>query len=273
MDLFDKLQNLMIKYRFRPNKKKAQHFVVNSGLVEKLVELAELKKDDCVLEIGPGTGFLTRALLKKCPVFAFELDEKLASLLEQELPKKNLKLFREDFLKAKLPKFTKVVSLPPYSQSAGIIYRLLEQDFELAVLVFQKEFVEKLTALPGFDEYSAITVLVQHFFESRFAGRVSSTSFYPKPKGESAIVVMKARKSAKGVGDKALFTVFVKTVFRFRNKNLKNALDKGKQFLLPKMGLGENAFWERCKGLKKLDEKVKLLSVEDFVEAFEAIAG
>ena len=272
MVLFDELQNLMIKYRFRPNKKNAQHFVTSSALVEKLVRLAELKKEDVVLEIGPGTGFLTKELLKKSKVVGFELDEKLCRLLEQELPKKGLQLFQEDFLKAKLPKFNKVVSLPPYSQSSPIIYKLLVHDFELAVLVFQKEFVEKLLAFPGFDDYSPVSILTQYFFECKNAGTVSSACFYPKPKGESSVVVLKAREQAKEIKNREQFVLFIKTVFRFRNKNLRNALDKSRQFLLSSMKLDEPTFKQRQSALEKLDEKVKFLEVEDFVEIFNAIS-
>jgi len=273
MGLFNELQNQMIKFRFRANKKFAQHFMVNEKILEKLVELAELKKSDSVLEIGAGTGFLTRELLKHSRVVAVELDEILCRVLEEELPKKNLKLICGDFLKAEIPKFNKVVSLPPYSQSAAIVYKLLERDFELGVIVFQKEFAEKLVAMPGFEEYCALSVLTQFSFEASLVKNVSSGCFFPKPKDESSIVLLKAHSDFDEVKDKALFAFFLKTLFRFKNKNLKNALAKSRQFLLPKLGLEKGAFDKKIASLPYLDEKINLLPVEAFVETFNTLAN
>jgi len=269
MALFEELQNLMIKHRFRANKKLGQHFVTKESLIEKLVELAELRKDDTVLEIGPGTGFLTRELAKKSKVIAVEIDEILCELLEEEYPK--VEVICGDFLKAKLPKFNKLVSLPPYFHSAAIMYKLLEQKFELGILVFQKEFGEKLVAEPGFEEYSALSVLTQCCFEAKIIQNVSPDSFFPKPKDQSCILLLKENRSLKPVKYKKGFAFFVKTLFRFRNKNLKNALDNGKRFLLPTFELDEKAFLEKCKKLPFLENKVDLLEVQDFVEIFNTL--
>jgi len=268
MSLFNELQSLMIKYRFRSNKKLGQHFVINQVLIEKLVKLAGLGEKDTVLEIGPGTGFLTRHLLEKTKVVAVEIDEKFCELLGKEMPKENLTLLCGDFLKAELPKFNKVVSLPPYFQSSAITHKLLENDFELAVLVFQKEFAEKLVAFPGFAQYCALSVLTQHSFDANVFGTVSPNCFYPKPKDESSIVVLKAKEGQEMVDDKAGFAIFVKTLFRFRNKNLKNALQKGWQFLLPILEMEKAEFNKKLESLPLFQEKVDLIAVEDFAKVF-----
>jgi 16S rRNA (adenine1518-N6/adenine1519-N6)-dimethyltransferase len=272
MTLFSELQDLSVKYRFRPNRKLAQHFAVDDALLEGLVGLAELEEKDTVLEIGPGTGFLTRLLLEKSHVVAVEKDEILCGLLEKELPRKNLSLVCGDFLKAALPEFNKVVSLPPYMHSADIVYRLLQHGFGLAVLVFQKEFAEKLVAIPGLGEYCALTVLAQQSFDASIAKIVPATSFFPKPKGDSAIIVLRPKKKPFAVKDKALFELFAKTLFRFRNKNLGNALAQSRQFLLPALKLSEAEFDNHVSRLKNLDEKVDLLPVKGLVAAFNGIA-
>jgi len=272
MGLFDELQGLMIKYRFRPNKKIAQHFAIDQALLETLVKLADLNKEDVVLEIGAGTGFLTRELLKECKVVAVELDERLCRLLSNELPKENLSLIEGDFLDVELPFFSKVVSLPPYCKSAEIVFRLLRHDFGLGVLVFQKEFAEKLVAWPGLREYCALSVLTQYFFSAEIVQVVPSKSFFPVPKEESRIVALKRHKRFQPIKDPALFELFVKTVFRFRNKNLGNALQKSRQFLLQKMKLSEKEFGKRASSLPLLEEKVNLVSVQDFVRIFNKIA-
>ncbi len=272
MDLFNELQDLMVKHRFRPRKKLGQHFVVNEALVEKLAKLANLDESDTVLEIGPGTGFLTRKLLQKSKVVAVEVDESLCDLLEEEMPGKGLNLICRDFLKAKLPKFNKVVSLPPYFHSAAIMRQLVRHDFELGILVLQKEFAEKLVALPGFDEYSALSVLAQYSFEPRILERVSPGSFFPKPKEESCILMLKARKRFGEVKDMEGFAFFMKTIFRYRNKNLKNALEKGSQFITPSLKIGKREFGKRAAGLPMLGEKVCLIPVKRFVEIFNRLA-
>ncbi len=262
----------MVKHRFRANRKLSQNFVINEKLIEKIVELADLKASDVVLEIGAGTGFLTRALLKKSKVIAVEKDEGLCTMLGEELSKKNLTLVCGDFLKEKLPKYNKVASLPPYSQSSVIVYKLLENQFELAVLVFQKEFAEKLVAFPGFDEYCALSVLTQYYFDSEIIQTVSPGSFFPKPKSDSAIVVFEKSEEIEKVKDSKKFVFFVKTLFRFRNKNLSNALNKSKQFLLPSLDLSSEEFDKRVSSIEMAQEKVDLLPVECFVETFNTIA-
>ncbi len=161
--------------------------------------------------------------------------------------------------------------LPPYSQSSAIIYKLLENQFELGVLVFQKEFAEKLVAFPGFEEYCALSVLTQYYFDSEIIQTVSAGSFFPKPKGESAIIVFERCKEIQKVKDKKNFVFFVKTLFRFRNKNLSNALNKSKQFLLPVLSISSKEFDKRVSSIEMAEEKVDLLPVECFVETFNEI--
>lgn len=271
MSLLSELHNLMAKYRFRPNKKISQHFVVSEQLIQRLVDLAGLKESDKVLEIGPGAGFLTRKLMKKCRTAAVEIDQGLCQLLEEELDCKNLHVLCGDFLKVELPEFNKVVSLPPYSQSSAIVRKLLEFDFELGVFVFQKEFAGRLVALPGFKEYCALSVLTQYAFEAKVVQRVASNSFFPKPKGESCIVVLNTHNKFAHVKDRVMFSLFVKTLFRFRNKNLRNALDKSKQFLLPALKMDEAKFSEKTSDLQTLEKKVGLIPVQLFVKAFNQI--
>ncbi|MCX6798833.1 MAG: 16S rRNA (adenine(1518)-N(6)/adenine(1519)-N(6))-dimethyltransferase RsmA [Candidatus Diapherotrites archaeon] len=269
--MFEELQNLMVKYRFSPRKKLAQNFVINQALVEELVKLAGLKKTDKVLEIGAGTGFLTRELQKKCKVIAFELDKKLCGLLEAELPKKNLELRCCNFLEAKLPSFNKVVSLPPYMHSTEIMYRIFEADFETAVLVLQREFAEKLVALPGFCEYNALTVLTQHRYSAKIVERISHECFFPRPQSDSAIVLLSRLKTKPAVKNNAEFTRFVKAVFRFQNKNMRNALIIAYPFVRDIFGANEKKFSEKAAALELRDVKATLVEVKEFEEIFNRL--
>ncbi len=271
MSYFVELNDLMSRYGFQPDKKMAQFFIMDELVVAKIVEVAELKENDVVLEVGAGTGFLTREIQKHCKVIAYELDDELFELLQKELPKENLELFHENFLKAILLKFNKIVCLPPYTISSDIIFKTLEFEPELVVMVLQREFVEKLRALPGFQEYSALSVLVQYYFDVQFIQHVHADSFFPPPEAVSSIVKLVLKKEAK-IRDKKSFEFFVKQLFRFQNKNLKKALNHSFQFIGPKLNLNEKDFKEILETLELGEVKVNLLEVEEFAELFELLS-
>ncbi|HLD58728.1 MAG TPA: 16S rRNA (adenine(1518)-N(6)/adenine(1519)-N(6))-dimethyltransferase RsmA [archaeon] len=266
--LFQELNQLMVQYRFRPSRKMAQLFMIDSETIKKILALADLKQKDVALEIGAGTGFLTREIQKHCKVIAVELDDILFMLLEKELPKENLELVHGDFLKLNLPRFNKVVSLPPYTIASPIMYRLFELGFEKAVIVFQAEFAERLVAEPGFFDYNALSVLTQYFCDVKIAGKVSASCFFPSPKSESAIVVLQWKKRREKAKSTLAFQKFVKSLFRFQNKNLCNALEKSFQFFSKDLGISRKEFDKRMKKLSKGDVKVKLMECDEFVKIF-----
>ncbi len=272
MTLSNELNTLMLKHRFRPNKKMSQNFVVNTELVEELVSLAELKKSDVVLEIGSGTGFLTREIQKKSRVLAVELDKKLSELVQKELPKKNLEVFCGDFLKADLPKYNKIVSLPPYTISSKLVERILKDGFEKAVLVLQREFAEKLVAEPGFMEYGFISVLTQYYCTPRIVRTVSPESFFPKPNSFSSIVVLDFEKRFGTASNEPLFRDFLKSVFRFSNKNFANSLKCAFPFIEKGFGMDKKMFCKQISSIELKNEKTDRLSPKEFVEAFNSIS-
>jgi 16S rRNA (adenine1518-N6/adenine1519-N6)-dimethyltransferase len=272
MELVSELNNLMVKYRFRPNKKMAQLFVVDPHVIDDMVEAAELSPHDTVLEIGAGTGFLTRELQKKCRVIAVEIDDALFELLERELPSENLELVHGNFLEARLPEFNKVVALPPYTISSGIMHRLFELQPELCVLVFQKEFVEKLLAKPGFTEYNAISVLTHYHFGVAKVKRVPAHCFFPKPNADSAMVKLSTSSECGRAKNEEHFRLFVKSVFRFQNKNIENAVKNSLPFLMKNFEAGA-AVRGKIGSHPLAKTKVNLLSCSDFVELFNELFG
>lgn len=272
MSLFLELNNLMVKYRFKPDKKKGQHFIINMGIIEKIVEAAGLKQDDTVLEIGAGTGFLTRKLLEKSNVIAIEKDEKLCELLEKELNGKNLDLKCCDYLKEKMPRYNKAVSFPPYFLSKKIILKILAEKPELCVLVFQSEFAGKLMAMPGFREYSATSALAQYHYKIESIATVHAKRFFPKPRSDSAIVVMESTAREERAKDEKGFACFIEEIFRHKNKNLSNALVDSKKFLPGRANIKED-FLKECKGLELAEKKVVHLGVGELVSLYNSLCS
>lgn len=272
-ELFVELNRLMVKYRFTSEKTLSQHFVVSRELIDSLVKEARLSKQDIALEIGAGTGFLTRELLKKCPVVAVEYDEKLVEVLRGELPQERLTLIKGDFLQAKLPRFTKVVSLPPYGISHDIVFKLMGHAFDSAILVFQKEFVDKLTAFPGLSEYNALAVLANYYFVPTVVqARIVPDSFFPRPQSFSAMVKLTCKRRFKPVKDEKKFTQFVECLFRFKNKAVINSLKLSYPFLKDAFGWKiERDFQQRLEKAKIPDEKVYLLGTADFVALYKGL--
>ena len=267
------LQQDMLDYRFRPSPRFGQNFIVDENLLARMVDAAGLKKTDVVLEIGCGTGFLTEMLLRHCKVVGVENDESLVELLREKFGGgKGFTLVGESFLAAELPKFTKVVALPPYNISSEIMLRLFECRFEKAVLVFQREFVEKMTALPGFKEHGHLSVLTDLLFKPMvLIQNISPKAFYPKPSTYSSLVVLEPKKTLVPAKDIPLFISFTKNVFRYKNKNLSNSLKNCFREMNGKARTTREleAFIEK-KGLADL--KTNLLSTEELVGVFTRIS-
>ena len=149
-------KNLLRAQDTRPKKRLGQNFVINSRIIEKLIDYAEVKPTEVVLEIGSGLGYLTEALAYKArTIIAVEIDRRLVEILKYRLQdKNNVEIITGDALSIELPKFDKIVSAPPYKISSPLIFKILEHQFKTAVLILQKEFATRLQASPGETEYS-----------------------------------------------------------------------------------------------------------------------
>jgi 16S rRNA (adenine1518-N6/adenine1519-N6)-dimethyltransferase len=182
--------------------------------------------DDVVLEVGAGLGFLTRLLSSECKkVVAVEVDPDIVEILKTQLSGlQNVDLIEGDVLKVSLPSFSKVVSAPPYSISSPLIFQLLENSFDCAVLVLQKEFAERLAASVGTKDYGRLTVNVYYRAEVELLDYVPRTMFYPPPDVDSMMVRLKPRAPPFHVEDETTFFELVRTLFTQRNKKVRNGL-------------------------------------------------
>lgn len=238
-------QAIINRYFVKAKKNLGQNFLVDQGAILGIVQAADIQSNDQVIEIGPGIGSLTeQLLLAGAKVFAYEVDDSLPEILQNELPKKidnqplsqRFKLLLKDVLKANfkedlagffdLKKPIKVVANLPYYITTPIIFALAESDLHFAslTLMMQKEVAERLEASPGNKEYGPLTISVQTEMKVNLALQVSHNSFMPRPKVDSSVVVLTPLKDKPVIGNRQHFVWVVKMCFAQRRKTLNNNL-------------------------------------------------
>jgi len=209
-------------------RKIGQNFLIDLRVSKREVEYANIKKDDVVLEIGPGKGIITKLLAEKAQkVIAIEIDENLVHDLRGILPD-NVLLIKDDALKVNfktLPKFNKIVSNLPYNISSPITFKLLDCDFNLAVLIYQKEFAERMVAKTGSKDYSRLSVGVYYKSQCEIMETIPKTCFYPQPKVDSCVVRLLPRMSPPfSVLDEKFFFDLTRELFNHRRKRIKTTI-------------------------------------------------
>ncbi len=210
--------------------KLGQHFLVNLEVANREVAYADIKPSDVVLEIGPGTGVLTRLLAAKAKqVIAVELDKALVKNLSLWIPK-NVELIHADVLTvdfSALARFTKVVANLPFQISSPITFQLLKHPFSKAVLMYQKDFADRMVASHGGGEYSRLSVGVQYKTFCRILEVVHPNCFSPQPKVDSCVVELIPRKDPPFfVENEDFFFELTKCLFTHRRKKIKNTVDQ-----------------------------------------------
>jgi len=205
-----------------------QNFLIDKEVALREVNYADISKDDAVLEIGPGKGIITKLLASQAKkVIAIELDKNLINFLVKSMPK-NVELINDDAVKVdfeSLPKFNKIVSNLPFQISSPITFKILNYDFDVAVLIYQKEFADRLIAVPGNKDYSRLSVGVYYKARCRILETVSKTCFKPQPKVDSCIMMLRPWKNPPfSVVEEKLFFDITKKLFNYRRKKIKNIL-------------------------------------------------
>jgi len=262
INLLQRAKHLLRLYSLFPKKRLGQHFTVNSDMLQRLVSHASITKDDIVLEVGAGLGFLTQLLSSKCKkVISVEVDPKIVRILRKQLHSlQNVDLIEGDILTVSLPPFNKVVSAPPYSISSPLLFRLLERKFDWAVLILQKEFAERLAASVGSKDYGRLTVTIYYRADVELLDYVPRTMFYPPPDVDSMMVRLKPRGSPFQVDDEDTFFELVRTLFTQRNKKVRNGLIS---FLRKREITGKEAV-ELADSTVYSAKRVRELAPEDF---------
>lgn len=227
-------QHILRAFNIKAKKGLGQNFLVNTEIVDGIVQAADISEQDQVLEVGPGIGTLTQALgLAGAHVNAVELDQSLLPVLEKTLEGAgDVRVVHGDILQVDINELMqgntfKVVANLPYYITTPIILKLLESRLpvERLVTMVQKEVAERMAAKPGGREYGALSIAVQYYAEVSIPLLVPANSFIPEPKVDSAVVLCKLRdKPPVEINSEKLFFQVVRAAFSQRRKMLSNCL-------------------------------------------------
>lgn len=221
---------------FKPKKYLGQNFLMDKKILEKIIETADLKRNDIVLEVGPGYGNLTERLAKHVSkVIAVEKDKQLVEVLKKKFSEqKNIEIIEDDILKifnlqSSISNLKyKIVANIPYYITSRFLRLLLEgkQKPELIILLVQKEVAKRICAQKG--QSSILSLSVQYYGKPQILDFVSKEAFYPAPEVDSAILKIKTyQKLPYQIENEKLFFSIIKVVFKSRRKQLINSLVDG----------------------------------------------
>lgn len=226
------------KYPFAFQKKFGQNFLIDPHVLDKIIKAADITKEDCVIEIGPGIGCVTQALLENAgKVISIEIDNQLIPILTEQFGHEpHFKLIHKDVLKVDLAqliaeespgKRVKVVANLPYYITTPIIMTLLENELpiESITVMVQKEVADRLSSKPSTKQYGAIAVAVNYFCEPYLVANVPRNCFMPRPNVDSAVIKLTLHEEppVKVNNVKQLFSI-IKAAFLLRRKTLLNTL-------------------------------------------------
>lgn len=229
---------ILKKYNFDFKKKFGQNFLIDSHVLYKIMDAAELSKDDFVLEIGPGIGTMTQYLAERAgQVLAVEIDKKAIPILHNTLGMyDNVTIWNEDILKVDLNRVSieyndgkplKVVANLPYYITTPIVMNLFESlvPIDNITVMVQKEVAERMQAEPGTKDYGALSLAVQYYAKPYLAANVPPNCFMPRPNVGSAVIrLSRYDKPPVIVKNEALMFSLIRASFNQRRKTLQNGI-------------------------------------------------
>lgn len=230
--------DILKKYDFHFQKKFGQNFLIDTHVLEKIIDAAGVTKDDFVLEIGPGIGTMTQYLCERArEVMAVEIDDKLIPILADTLSAyDNVTVVNEDILKLDIDQIArehnagkpiKVVANLPYYITTPIIMGLFESHvpLESVTVMVQKEVADRMQAGPGTKDYGALSLAVQYYSEAEIVANVPPNRFMPRPNVGSAVIRLTCHKDCpvKVTDEKWMFRI-IRASFNQRRKTLQNGL-------------------------------------------------
>ena len=264
------------KYRFNFQKKFGQNFLIDTHVLDKIIDASGVTEDDFVLEIGPGIGTMTQYLCERArEVVAVEIDKNLIPILSDTLKNySNVTVINEDILKLDICKLAeeknqgkpiKVVANLPYYITTPIIMGLFESHVPIdsITIMVQKEVAERMQEGPGSKEYGALSLAVQYYAKPEIVANVPPNCFMPRPNVGSAVIrLTRHEKPPVEVEDEKLMFRIIRASFNQRRKTLANGLNNS-----PEMHLRKEVIQESIVSLG-VPENIRgeALSLEQFAE-------
>ena len=232
---------ILKKYNFNFQKRFGQNFLIDTHILEKIVDEAGIDEDDCVLEIGPGIGTMTQYLCERAGrVIAVEIDKALIPILNDTLSSySNVEIINEDILKVDITNLCnkynngrpiKVVANLPYYITTPIIMGLFESGcpLESITIMVQKEVADRMKCGPGSKDYGALSLAVQFYSSPEIVAYVSPESFIPKPGVGSAVIrLTRHPEPPVEVDDEKYMFALIRAAFNMRRKTMVNSLMSG----------------------------------------------
>ncbi len=262
---FSELLELLETLNTSPKKSLSQNFLIDNNIVKKIVQTANVQPGDTILEIGPGPGALTKALLDaKAHVFAIEKDHHFAKALHRlQTPDRRLTVYADDALKmsfGQIP-FQKVVANLPYHITTPLLEKFFEHPFKTLTLMVQKEVATRLFAQSGSKDFGSISLFTQFHATPKSQFLVSPQCFYPKPSVDSSVIHLESR-TIPNVSPTSLFKL-IHTAFQKRRKMLTTSL----QMCVPKEII-QKALAELS---LRIDARPEMLSLNEWIAFLENI--
>ncbi len=215
----------------KPKKYLGQHFLKDQNIAKKIVECFKAKNSEVILEIGPGTGVLTKYLIQReNESYFMEIDRESVDYLKSQYPEIALKIIFNDILKQDLSEITQkqiaVIGNFPYNISSRILFKVMDNKAKITELVgmFQKEVAERIVSKPGSKVYGILSVLIQAFYDAEYLFTVNENVFDPPPKVKSGVIRLTRKENFDLNCNETLFFKIVKTAFNQRRKVLRNSL-------------------------------------------------
>lgn len=272
---------ILQKYDFKFAKKFGQNFLIDPHVLDKIISCANITKEDCVLEIGPGIGTLTQFLAEAAgAVVAVEIDNKLIPILEDTLSSyTNVTVLNEDIMKVDIDALVKehnggrpikVVANLPYYITTPIIMSLLEKHvpIESITVMVQREVALRMQAGPGTKDYGALSLAVQYYCEPYLAANVPQNCFMPRPNVDSAVIHLKRfSKPPVEVEDEHLMFALIRASFAQRRKTLVNGITNSAELSFTKEQVTDalsELSW-------KPDIRGETLGLEEFAELSDVL--
>jgi len=272
------------KYHFNFQKKFGQNFLIDTHVLEKIMNAAQISKDDCVVEVGPGIGTMTQYLAERAGhVVAVEIDKALIPILSDTLSAyDNVEVINEDILKVDLNRLVqeknggrpiKIVANLPYYITTPIIMGLFESHVPLQsiTIMVQKEVADRMQVGPGTKDYGALSLAVQYYAKPEIVANVPPNCFMPRPKVGSAVIqLVRYEEPPVQVDNEKLMFRLIRASFNQRRKTLVNGLKNSQELDFSKEEI-EKAMAETGIPVNVRGEALTLAEFADLANAFNKL--